>query len=48
MAAFQPDGLAELPVTDELARTPRALPVHAPITQEQIDEVVAGVGTVLA
>jgi dTDP-3-amino-3,4,6-trideoxy-alpha-D-glucose transaminase len=48
MAAFQPDGLADLPVTDELARTHLALPVHATITQEQIDEVVAAVGAVLA
>jgi dTDP-3-amino-3,4,6-trideoxy-alpha-D-glucose transaminase len=48
MARFQPDGLADLPVTDELARTHLALPVSATITPEQVDEVVAAVGIVLA
>ncbi|MCK9248507.1 MAG: DegT/DnrJ/EryC1/StrS family aminotransferase [Solirubrobacteraceae bacterium] len=43
MAAFQPDGIADLPVTDELARTHLALPVSATITDEQIAEVVAAV-----
>jgi dTDP-3-amino-3,4,6-trideoxy-alpha-D-glucose transaminase len=48
MAAFQPDGLADLPVTDELARTHLALPISATITEEQIAEVVGAVGDVLA
>jgi dTDP-3-amino-3,4,6-trideoxy-alpha-D-glucose transaminase len=48
MAAFQPDGLTDLPVTDELARTHLALPVNAAITEEQVGEVVAAVAQVLA
>jgi len=48
MARFQPGGLAELPVTDELARTHLALPVSATITDRQVGEVVDGVAAVLA
>jgi dTDP-3-amino-3,4,6-trideoxy-alpha-D-glucose transaminase len=40
MAAFAG---AELPVTDELARTHLALPVSAAMRREQVDEVVAAV-----
>jgi dTDP-3-amino-3,4,6-trideoxy-alpha-D-glucose transaminase len=40
MAEF---GGAELPATDELARTHLALPVSAAMRRDQIDEVVAAV-----
>ncbi len=48
MAAFQAGGLAELPVTDELARTHLALPISATMSERQIGEVVDGVAAVLA
>ena len=40
MAAFAG---AELPATDELARTHLALPVSAAMRRDQVDEVVAAV-----
>lgn len=48
MAPFLPAGGIELPVTDALAASHVALPVSATISDEQIDEVVAGVRAVLA
>ena len=41
--AMAPWAGAELPVTDELARTHLALPISAAITREQVGEVVAAV-----
>ncbi|WP_246851379.1 DegT/DnrJ/EryC1/StrS family aminotransferase [Patulibacter sp. SYSU D01012] len=48
MARFLPGGGVDLPATDELARTHAAIPVSATITEEQVAEVVAAVGAVLA
>ena len=43
-----PGGGVDLPATDELARTHAAIPVSGTITEEQVAEVVAAVGAVLA
>ena len=48
MAAFQPDGLTDLPVTDAAAARTIALPMHPNLTADEQTTVIAAVRAAVA